>query len=93
MIWLNQGQDYRRFGHTVKRGTDEWTTLYRKRSSSERVFSRLKQTRRLEEHCFRGFDRLNAHTTLSVLVMQALALAKAKDGRVEDIRECVRQVG
>jgi hypothetical protein len=93
MVWLNPEQDYRRFGYMVKRGTDEWTKIYHKRSASERVFSRLKQTRRLEEHCFRGFDRLNTHTTLSILTMQALALAKAKAGRVDDIRGCVRQVG
>ena len=93
MVWLSPDQDYRRFGHKIKRGTDEWTKLYHKRSSSERVFSRLKQTRRLEEHCFRGFHKVNTHATLSVLTMQALALAKAKDGKVNEIRECLRQIG
>lgn len=47
----------------------------------------------LEDHCFRGFDRINIHCTLSILVMQALALAKARAGQMDEIRVCVRQVG
>jgi len=35
---------------------------------------------RLEGHCFKGFDSINIHITLSVLVMQALALVQAKLG-------------
>ena len=92
-VWVRPVHDYRRFGYRIKRDTEQWTRLYRKRSSIERTYSRLKQTRRLEGHCFRGFDRVNIHTTLSVLVMQAVALAKAKAGRMDEIRVCVRQVG
>ena len=92
-VWVKPVHDYRRFGYRIKRGTEEWKEFYRKRVSIERVNSRLKETRRLEAHCFRSFDRINIHTTLSVLVMQAVALAKAKAGQVDDIRVCVRQVG
>ena len=92
-IWVRPVHDYRRFGYRIKRGTEEWKELYRKRVSIERVNSRLKETRRLETHCFRGFDRINIHTTLSVLVMQAVALAKAKAGQMDELRMCVRQVG
>lgn len=38
-------------------------------------------------------DRVNTHVTLSVLVMQAVALAKVKAGRVDKIRVCVRPTG
>lgn len=92
-VWVRPVHDYRRFGYRIKRGTEQWKELYRERVSIERVNSRLKETRRLEDHCFRGFDRINIHTTLSVLVMQAVALAKAKAGQMDKIRTCVRQVG
>jgi len=85
-------QDYRGFGYRIKRGTDDYKGYCRKRVSVERVNSRLKQTRRLEGHCFRGFDMVNTDTTLSVLVMEAVALAKAKAGQVDQIRVCVRRI-
>ena len=92
-VWVRPIHDYRRFGYLIKRGTEEWADLYRRRGSIERAYSRLKQTRRLEAHCFRGFNRVNIHTSLSVLVMQAVALARAKAGQMDRVRVCVRQVG
>lgn len=92
-IWVRPVHDYRRFGYRIKRGTEQWKELYRQRGSIERVNSRLKQTRRLESHCFRSFDAVNIHTTLSVLTMQALALATVKAGHMDEIRVCVRPIG
>jgi len=92
-VWIRPVRDYRRFGYRIKRGTEEWTESYRKRGAIERVNSRLKQTRRLEAHCFRGFNSINIHATLSVLVMQSIALSKARAGQMDELRVCVRQVG
>jgi len=92
IIWVRPIHDYRRFGYRVKRGTEEWKELYHQRVGVERCISRLKETRRLEDHCFRGFERINIHSTLSVLVMQAVALAKAKVGQIEQVRLCGRQI-
>ncbi|MFC2011026.1 transposase [Chloroflexota bacterium] len=93
MIWVRPVHDYRRFGYRVKRGTEEWAELYHLRGSIERTYSRLKQTRRLEGHCFRGFNSINIHATLSVLVMQSIALSKARAGQMDELRVCVRRVG
>ena len=93
MVWVRPVHDYRRFGYRVKRGTEQWVRLYRKRGTIERTYSRLKQTRRLESHCFRGFESINTHATLSVLVMQSVALTKAKKGQLDELRACVRRVG
>jgi len=93
MVWVRPVHDYRRFGYRVKRGTEQWARLYRRRSSIERTYSRLKQTRRLESHCFRGFETINLHASLSVLVMQSVALMKARKGLNEELRACFRQVG
>lgn len=91
--WVKDGSDYHYFAYSIMRDSEDWKNLYCKRSTAERVFSRLKETRRLEKHCFREFDMLNIHSTLSVLVMQAVASAKVKTGKTNDLRECVRQVG
>lgn len=92
-VWVRPVHDYRRFGYKVKRGTQEWGKQYRKRGAIERAYSRLKLTRRLEGHCFRGFDSVNIHATLSVLVMQSVALMKARKGLNNELRVCVRPVG
>ena len=91
-VWVRPVHDYRRFGYRIKRGTKGWSELYRQRGSIERVYSRLKQTRRLEDHCFRGFDSINIHATLSVLVLQSVALMKAREGLNDELRVCVRKV-
>ncbi|MGA9048272.1 MAG: transposase [Dehalococcoidia bacterium] len=91
--WIKDGHIYRDFGYRIMRGSEQWTEAYHKRSSAERVFSRLKQTRRLESHCFRGFDMINLHSTLSVLTMQAIALVKVQSGLMSNVRDCVRHVG
>lgn len=36
---------------------------------------------------------MNTHASLSVLVLQAVALTKAKAGQLDELRVCVRQVG
>ena len=35
---------------------------------------------------------INIHTALSILVMQAVALARAKAGQMGELRVCVRKV-
>lgn len=92
VVWVRPVHDYRRFGHRIKRRTQEYKRLYRKRGAIERVNARLKDHRRLESHCFRGFDSIEIHATLSVLVMQAMALAKVRAGRIDEVRECVTPV-
>lgn len=92
-IWIKDEFDYRRFGFGIKRSDDRWHELYHKRTAIERVNSRLKQTRRLEAHCLRGFENINLHSTLSVIVMQALALTKVEKSPSVNVRECVRKVG
>jgi transposase len=84
--WIKPGHDFRRFGYRIKRGTKEFDNIYSRRTAVERVNSRLKDKRRLDAHCTRGFDKINLHCTLSVLAMNAMALAKAKAGQLYQIR-------
>lgn len=53
----------------------EWKGLYARRSAIERVNSRLKAFRRLDHVRVRGRMKLWVHSIMSVMVMQALALA------------------
>ena len=70
----------------------EWQALYHKRVAAERCNTRLKEMRRLAKHQFRGFERINVHATLAVLSMMAVALAKVKQGQLEEVRICSRKV-
>ena len=92
MMWVKPVHDYRRFGYRIKRGTEEFTFIYRKRVAVERVNSRLKDKRRLDSHCLRGLQKLNLHCTLSVIAMNAMALAKLDSGKSTDIRSSARKV-
>jgi len=91
--WIRPVRDYRQFGYGIPRGSEEWQALYHKRVAVERCNSRLKETRRLAKHQFRGFERISVHATLAVLAMMAVALSKAKLGRLEEVRVCARRIG
>jgi transposase len=90
--WIKPAEDYRQFGYRIKRGSEEWQELYRKRVAVERCNSRLKETRRLANHQFRGFERISVHATLAVLAMMAVALSKAKQEQLEEVRVCARKI-
>ncbi len=92
-MWIKPVHDYRRFGYRIKRGTDEAKAIYKKRVAVERVNSRLKDKRHLDLHCLRGLQKLNLHCTLSVLAMNAMALAKMQAGQPYELRQTARRVG
>jgi transposase len=93
VAYIHPGHDYRRFGYHIPRTSLQWRELYNKRVAVERIFSRLKDKRRLNSHCFRGFGKINLHSTLSVLVMQSMALARVQSGHPNEIRACARRIG
>jgi len=62
----------------IKRGTPEWTDLYRRRAAVEREFGRLKHSYGLAFLRVRGIERVRLHADLTMLGRLALALAKAR---------------
>ena len=74
---LPVGDDYRRFIQ-IPRHTKKWKKLYDKRTSIERIFSRLKKDGdgKLVDHRLRGLDKITLNCLLSVWVMQARSLRK-----------------
>jgi IS5 family transposase len=65
----------------VDRDSEEWTDLYSKRASVERVFSRLKDLFGLETHLrMRSRSRVEVHFQLCIITLLVLALASATVG-------------
>ena len=74
----------------IPRWSEKWTELYDSRTSVERTFGRLKQHRRLERHCYRGLSKVTLHCLLSIMTLQAKAIAQMNIGG--DLRDCIRKV-
>ena len=58
----------------------------------ERVFSRLKGYRKLDALRTRRLPKVWLHVAMSVLMMNAGALAKVQAGVPSELRECTRKV-
>ncbi|MBA7514932.1 IS1182 family transposase ISDre5 [subsurface metagenome] len=91
VVWIRPANDYRRFC-PVPRASARWKLIYAQRQSAEHIFSRLKEHRRLDDHCFRGIEKITVHSTLAALVVVASALAKIRAGRRYELRACVRAI-
>jgi transposase len=76
VIPLRKGQKERDL--RIPRGTDEWRSLYRRRSAVEREFGRLKHHYGLAMLRVRGIERVRLHADLTILGRLALELAKAR---------------
>ena len=71
VIKVKPKDDYRRFIQTP-RHSREWKKLYNKRTSIERIFSRLKKDGdgKLVNHRIRGMEKITLNCLLSVWVIQ-----------------------
>ena len=91
-VWEDPMSNPKLFGLKVRRGSPEWDELYGKRQAIERVFKSMKESRRLNRHCFRGMAKVVLHALLSALTFQATALVKMQTGRAQEMRWMVRKV-
>ena len=62
----------------LKRGTDAWGALYRRRSAVEREFGNLKHNFGLAFLRVRGIERVRLHADLLMLARLAQAVARAR---------------
>lgn len=62
----------------IPRKSDKWRSLYRRRSSVEREFGRLKHHYGLAILRVRGIERVRLHADLTILGRLALELAKTR---------------
>jgi hypothetical protein len=64
----------------IKRNSELWKSLYKKRSSAERVISRLKEELALKDVKVRGLNNVRIHVAFSLIAMLTVALVAFKTG-------------
>jgi transposase len=72
--------------------TEEWKEIYNRRSSIERLNSRLKGYRRLNNITVRRIRKVTVHCFISLITVQAQALHSVLNSQVSSIRQCVGAV-
>lgn len=71
------------------RSSVTWKREYRRRSSIERIYSRMDNSFGFEKHYIRGVAKMTARVGLALVVMMALAVGHVKAGRPECMRSLV----
>ncbi len=74
----------------MARGTYAWKREYDKRSSVERVNSRLDVSFGFENHCIRGMQKMKLRMGMALIVMLAMAVGSILSGEQEKIRSLVQ---
>ena len=64
----------------VARDSKKFERLYKDRTSVERLNGRLDRDYMFEDHCIRGLKKMKLMVSISLLVMNAMALGKIKGG-------------
>jgi hypothetical protein len=74
----------------VARSSYMWKTIYKKRSSVERVNSRLDESFGFEKHFIRGIKKMKLRCCLALMVMLAMAYGRVKEKQTDRIRSLVQ---
>ena len=74
----------------VARSSYKWKVLYDKRTSVERVNSRIDVSFGFESHYIRGLEKMNLRCGLALCVMLAMAVGRVKQEQPELMRSLVR---
>ena len=83
-------EEDRRIFTPVARSTSKWKVLYNKRTSVERVNSRIDVSFGFERHYIRGLDKMKLRCGLALLVMLAIAVGRIKQNQKELMRSLVK---
>lgn len=80
----------RRIFTPLARSSYKWKTLYKKRSSVERVNGRLDESFGFEKHFIRGRAKMKLRCGLALIVMLAMAYGRIKEKQPDKIRSLVQ---
>ncbi len=80
----------RRIFTPLSRSSYMWGTLYKKRTSVERVNSRLDVSFGFERHFIRGLKKMHCRCSLALCVMLAMALGRVREKRPDLMRSLVK---
>ena len=83
-------EEDRRIFTPVARSSYKWKVLYNKRSSIERVNSRIDQSFGFERHYIRGLEKMTLRCGLSMVLMLAIALGRLRQQRPDLMRSLVK---
>lgn len=79
----------RRVFTPLARSSYAWKRQYKRRTSAERVNSRLDVSFGFEEHFIRGLAKMRLRVNLSLVVMLAMAIGRIKEKRKPHLRSLV----
>lgn len=82
----------RRIFTPVARHTPKWEKSYDKRTSVERVNSRIDQVLGFERHTIRGMKKMKLRVTLALVVMLAMAVGRIKANQADLMRSLTAPV-
>jgi hypothetical protein len=82
-------EDRRRFT-PIARSSYKWKRLYKKRTSVERVNSRLDVSHGFERHTIKGIKKMKFRVSMALLIMLALAYGHIQRDRKDLMRSLVR---
>jgi len=82
----------RRIFTPLARSSYKWKKMYKKRSSVERVNSRLDESFGFEKHYIRGGGKMEVRCGLALIVMLGMAYGRVKQKQKEHIRSLVTSV-
>jgi len=80
----------RRIFTPVARSSYKWEKLYKKRTSIERVNSRIEVSYGYERHYIRGLKKMKLRCGLSLCVMQAIAVGRLRKKEEELMRSLIK---
>jgi hypothetical protein len=79
----------RRVFTPIARSSYKWKDLYKKRSSVERVNSRLDESFGFEKHTIRGEGKMTLRVSLALIVMNGMALGRLKQNQAGKLRSLI----
>jgi hypothetical protein len=82
----------RRIFTPIARHTDKWDKAYDRRTSVERVNSRIDQVLGFEHHTIRGKAKMEMRVTVALVVMLAMALGRIRIGQSEKMRSVIAPI-
>ena len=88
-VRIKLSQDRRVFT-PLARSSYRWKQMYKKRTSVERVNSRLDVSFCFEQHFIRGQKKMKLRMGLALVVMLAMALGRVKEKQKDKIRSLVQ---
>jgi hypothetical protein len=92
VVRINITKGDRRIFTPIPHGSPSWNRVYNRRSSLERINSRLDNDFCFEKHYIRGKAKMQTRVGLATAVMMAMALGHVRAGRIKQMRSLVRPV-